>query len=53
MCIRDRPYIYTLAGDTYHQDGTILRTLAMDFPADAKVHGINDQYLFGLSLIHI
>lgn len=41
------PYVYTLAGDTYHRDGTILRTLAMDFPDDAKARDINDQYLFG------
>lgn len=41
------PYIYTLAGDTWHQDGTILRALAMDFPQDAKARGVNDQYLFG------
>lgn len=41
------PYIYTLAGDTNQKDGTILRTLAMDFPADAKVRDIADQYLFG------
>ena len=41
------PYVYTLAGDTYHKDGTILRALAMDFPGDAKARDINDQYLFG------
>src|SRR5690606_33917204 len=41
------PYIYTLAGDTYHRDGTILRALAMDFPEDAKARDIADQYLFG------
>ncbi len=41
------PYIYTVAGDTWHRDGTILRALAMDFPADAKVRDIADQYLFG------
>ncbi len=41
------PYIYTLAGDTYHKDGTMMRGLAMDFPADAKARDINDQYLFG------
>ncbi|MBD9367683.1 TIM-barrel domain-containing protein [Xanthomonas sp. XNM01] len=41
------PYIYTLAGDTWHRDGTILRALAMDFPADEKVRDIADQYLFG------
>ena len=41
------PYIYTLAGDTWHRDGTILRALAMDFPDDAKARDIADQYLFG------
>ncbi len=41
------PYIYTLAGDTYQKDGTILRTLALDFPDDAKARDIADQYLFG------
>nr|WP_246429000.1 TIM-barrel domain-containing protein [Pseudoxanthomonas broegbernensis] len=41
------PYIYTLAGDTWHKDGTLLRTLEMDFPGDAKVKDIHDQYLFG------
>ena len=41
------PYIYTLGADTYFKDGTIMRGLVMDFPADGKVWGINDQYLFG------
>ncbi|WP_427967925.1 TIM-barrel domain-containing protein [Altererythrobacter sp.] len=41
------PYIYTLAGDTWSKDGTIMRGLVMDFPADPKVRNINDQYLFG------
>jgi alpha-D-xyloside xylohydrolase len=41
------PYIYTLAADTYHRDGTIMRGLAMDFPVDPKVRRIADQYLFG------
>ncbi|WP_080932481.1 TIM-barrel domain-containing protein [Xanthomonas albilineans] len=41
------PYIYTLAGDTYHHDGVIMRGLPMDFPDDPKVADINDQYLFG------
>ncbi len=41
------PYIYTLAGDTWHRDGTILRALAMDFPEDAKARDVADQYLFG------
>ncbi|HKE95101.1 MAG TPA: TIM-barrel domain-containing protein [Povalibacter sp.] len=41
------PYIYTLAGDTYHRDGTIMRGLVMDFPGDLKARNINDQYMFG------
>ncbi|MET0719075.1 MAG: TIM-barrel domain-containing protein, partial [Pseudoxanthomonas sp.] len=41
------PYIYTLAGDTWHRDGIMMRGLAMDFPNDPKVRDIDDQYLFG------
>jgi alpha-D-xyloside xylohydrolase len=45
------PYIYTLAGDTYHRDGTIMRGLAMDFPADRAARDVRDQYLFGRSFL--
>jgi len=41
------PYIYTLAGDTYWKDGTIMRGLAMDFAADPKVRDIDDEFMFG------
>jgi alpha-D-xyloside xylohydrolase len=41
------PYIYTVAADTYQRDGTIMRGLVMDFPDDANVRRVNDQYLFG------
>ena len=41
------PYIYTLGADTYFKDGTIMRGLVMDFPADKRVWDINDEYLFG------
>ncbi|WP_284734588.1 glycoside hydrolase family 31 protein [Sphingosinicella terrae] len=41
------PYIYTLAGDAHHRDGTIMRGLVMDFPADRRTWNIDDQYLFG------
>jgi alpha-D-xyloside xylohydrolase len=41
------PYTYTLAGDTYRRDGSIMRGLVMDFPNDPRVRNINDQYLFG------
>ncbi|HEX4736509.1 MAG TPA: TIM-barrel domain-containing protein [Allosphingosinicella sp.] len=45
------PYIYTLAADTWFADGTIMRGLVMDFPADRAAWGINDEYLFGHELL--
>lgn len=45
------PYTYSLAGNTYLHDYTMLRGLAMDFPQDAQVFAINDQFLFGPSLL--
>jgi alpha-D-xyloside xylohydrolase len=41
------PYIYTLGGEASLRDGTIMRGLVMDFPADRKAWGVNDQYMFG------
>jgi alpha-D-xyloside xylohydrolase len=45
------PYIYTLAGDAHHRDGTIMRGLAMDFPDDPAVRDIATQYMFGPALL--
>ncbi len=45
------PYIYSLAGNTYHEHYTIMRGLAMDFPADPQVRNIGDQFMFGPSLL--
>ncbi|MBC7888248.1 MAG: DUF5110 domain-containing protein [Ferruginibacter sp.] len=45
------PYIYSLAGKTYHSNYTIMRGLAMDFAADTAVKNIADQYMFGPSLL--
>ncbi|HEY9261160.1 TIM-barrel domain-containing protein [Chitinophaga sp.] len=45
------PYIYSLAGSTYHHDYTIMRGLAMDFGQDTAVLNIRDQYMFGPSLL--
>ncbi|HVG42395.1 MAG TPA: TIM-barrel domain-containing protein, partial [Chitinophagaceae bacterium] len=45
------PYIYTLAGMTYHKDYTIMRGLVMDFPKDTAVKKIGDQFMFGPSLL--
>jgi alpha-D-xyloside xylohydrolase len=45
------PYIYSLAGSAYHKDGTIMRGLVMDFPNDSIASNLNDEYLFGPSLL--
>lgn len=45
------PYIYTLAGMTYHKDYTIMRGLVMDFPKDPAIINIGDQFMFGPSLL--
>ena len=45
------PYIYSLAGQVYQEDGSMLRGLAMDFPGDSRVFSINDQFLFGPALL--
>ena len=45
------PYIYSLAGAAYHNNGTIMRGLVMDFPTDTAVVNLNDEYLFGPSLL--
>jgi alpha-D-xyloside xylohydrolase len=45
------PYIYTLAADTWFADGTIMRGLVMDFPADRAMRDVNDEYLFGHALL--
>lgn len=45
------PYIYSLTGAVYFNDYTIMRGLAMDFPADKNVLDIGDQFMFGPSLM--
>lgn len=45
------PYIYSLAGETWLSDYTIMRGLVMDFGADKAVNNINDQFMFGPSLL--
>ncbi|MCU7552099.1 DUF5110 domain-containing protein [Chitinophagaceae bacterium LB-8] len=45
------PYIYSLAGSTYHNNYTIMRGLVMDFAKDTAVLNIGDQYMFGPSLL--
>lgn len=45
------PYIYTLNGMVNHQNYTIMRALVMDFPRDKKTWNIEDQYMFGPSIL--
>jgi alpha-D-xyloside xylohydrolase len=45
------PYIYTLAGDSYHRDGTMMRGLVMDFPHDSRAQDVATQYMFGPALL--
>jgi len=45
------PYIYTLAGRITHQHDTMMRMLAFDFRDDAEARGIDDQFMFGPSIM--
>jgi alpha-D-xyloside xylohydrolase len=45
------PYLYSLAGDVYHKDGTILRALGMEYPNDPQILSVNDQFLLGKYLL--
>jgi alpha-D-xyloside xylohydrolase len=49
--IRLLPYLYSAFAD-YHQAGVPpVRALVMDYPDDANVRGLDDEYLFGPSLL--
>ena len=45
------PYIYSLAGQAYYNNYTIMRGLVMDFSSDTAVTNIGYQYMFGPSLL--
>ena len=45
------PYIYAMAGNVVQNSGTMMRPLVMDFPKDRKAVRLNDEYLFGPSLL--
>lgn len=45
------PYVYSLAGNAYQNNGTMMRGLVMDFPNDSIAANLNDEYLFGPSLL--
>lgn len=41
------PYLYALGRQTYETGAPFMRALFMDFPDDAKVATIGDEYMFG------
>jgi len=45
------PYIYSITGMTWLNDYTIMRALVMDFAEDKKVYDIDDQFMFGPTLL--
>lgn len=45
------PYIYATAWQVTSGGYTLMRPLAMDFPDDVRVHGIDDAFMFGSSLL--
>lgn len=45
------PYIYSASWDVSKNNSSFLRALAMDFSSDQKTWDINNEYLFGKSLL--
>jgi len=45
------PYIYSAAWDVTANQSTMMRALVMDFPEDRNALDINDQFMFGKSLL--
>jgi len=45
------PYIYATAWDVTANHSTMMRALVMDFPADAYAIKLNDEYMFGKSIL--
>ena len=45
------PYTYSLAWRVTHNDYTLTRALAFEFPQDRRVHDLKDEFLFGPSLL--
>jgi alpha-D-xyloside xylohydrolase len=45
------PYLYSLCGQVWRDDYTLMRGLVMDFEADTAVYNIADEYMLGPSLL--
>ena len=47
------PYIYSVSHEITANQSSMMRALVMDFPLDKKTHDINNQYMFGKSIMVI
>ena len=45
------PYIYTSSWDITANKSSMMRALVMDFPKDKQALDINDEYMFGKSIL--
>lgn len=45
------PYIYSTSWDVCHRRGSFMRALVMDFAGDRNVWDMNDEYMFGRSIL--
>jgi alpha-D-xyloside xylohydrolase len=45
------PYIYSTSWDVTASQSSMMRALVMDFPKDKKALDLNDEYMFGKSLL--
>lgn len=45
------PYIYSASWDVTHNNSTFMRALFMDFPADKKGWDVNNEFMFGQSIL--
>jgi len=45
------PYIYSVSWDVTARQSSMMRALMMDFPKDKKALDLNDEYMFGRSIL--
>lgn len=45
------PYIYSLGWKVTRDGYTLMRPMMMDFPDDRRIRGIDDQFMFGSSML--
>ena len=45
------PYLYSLAAEVTRKDASMMRCVALEFPADTQTHGVTDEFLLGRSLL--